>query len=124
MFEDFEVVHSYSRKQAIEDGVLVDLSPIAREAGFRFPVAMTQAAWYECMEVPKGAIGQTAIARLHDVLWLLHCAIKREKSGDTIFFKVTIDNGDRGTVTHTLKSICHGGDDLEPVLTILLPSED
>lgn len=43
--EGFEVIHAYTRAQAIEDGVLVDLSDLAREAGFRFPVAVTLGVW-------------------------------------------------------------------------------
>lgn len=41
----FEVVSTYTRAQALEDGVLVDLSSLAREAGFRWPLAVTQAVW-------------------------------------------------------------------------------
>ena len=37
-----EVISSYSRAQAIEDGVLVDVSSVARAAGIKFPVAMTR----------------------------------------------------------------------------------
>ena len=33
-----KTIHSYSQKQAIEDGVLVDVSDMARELGFRFPL--------------------------------------------------------------------------------------
>lgn len=43
--EKFEVIHAYTRAQAIEDGVLVDLSGLASEAGFRWPLAVTQAVW-------------------------------------------------------------------------------
>lgn len=39
------VIHSYSRAQAIEDGVLVDVSSMAKEAGFIWPVAVTAAVW-------------------------------------------------------------------------------
>lgn len=35
------VIHTYTRAQAIEDGVLIDVSEMAREAGFRWPVAVT-----------------------------------------------------------------------------------
>ena len=34
-----EVVYSYSRAQALADGVLIDVSDTAREAGFRWPVS-------------------------------------------------------------------------------------
>ena len=42
LFEDAEVIHRYTRKQAIEDGILVDLSEIAGEAGIKYPVAVTR----------------------------------------------------------------------------------
>ncbi|MFH1914417.1 MAG: hypothetical protein ABIK45_09120 [Pseudomonadota bacterium] len=32
-FEDFEMIYSYSRKQAIEDGVLLDVTDQAWETG-------------------------------------------------------------------------------------------
>ena len=37
------VISCYSRAQAIEDGVLVDVTNMAREAGFKWPVALTHA---------------------------------------------------------------------------------
>ena len=36
---DRMAIYSYSRQQAIDDGVLVDITEMAQEAGFRFPVA-------------------------------------------------------------------------------------
>ena len=45
-----EVISSYTRTQAIDDGMLVDVSHMAREAGFSFPVALTRAAWSDCVE--------------------------------------------------------------------------
>ena len=39
-----DVVSSYTRTQAIADGVLVDVKALARDAGFRHPVAMTAGA--------------------------------------------------------------------------------
>ena len=43
------VVASYSRAQAIEDGVLIDVTAMAREAGFKWPVALTHTAWCDCV---------------------------------------------------------------------------
>ena len=37
----FTLIHSYTRKQAIEDGVLVDVTETAKARGFVVPVAMT-----------------------------------------------------------------------------------
>ena len=39
------VIFAYTRAQAIEDGILVDVSETAREAGFRIPVAITRTVW-------------------------------------------------------------------------------
>ena len=36
------VLSVYTRAQAIEDGILVDVSETAREAGFKIPVAVTR----------------------------------------------------------------------------------
>src|SRR3990172_13277670 len=35
------VIYSYSRADAINDGVLVDVSTLAKEAGIKYPVAVT-----------------------------------------------------------------------------------
>ena len=49
-----DVISSYGRAQAIEDGVLVDLMQpetvgAVKEAGFRYPVAMTVAAFSDAI---------------------------------------------------------------------------
>ena len=40
-----DVIYQYTRAQAIEDGVLIDVSETAREAGITFPTAVTAAVW-------------------------------------------------------------------------------
>ena len=40
-----EIICSYTRAQAIKDGVLIDVSEAAKEAGFKIPVAMTDTVW-------------------------------------------------------------------------------
>lgn len=44
-WDDAEVTCTYSRAQALEDGVLVDVSETAREAGIKLPVALTATVW-------------------------------------------------------------------------------
>jgi hypothetical protein len=44
VFEEADLIHRYTRADALRDGVLVDVSATAREAGFRWPVALTRAA--------------------------------------------------------------------------------
>src|SRR5260370_33326576 len=88
-----EVISSYSRAQAIEDGVLVDLmqgelASLVREAGFKFPIAMTTAAFELAVwpiaeedgsyDTLRGAANkwleskcQGTNGRLWEVLWIL-----------------------------------------------------
>jgi hypothetical protein len=48
-----EVIFSYTRAQAIADRVLIDVTPTALEAGFRFPVAMTAALMAAVETIPQ-----------------------------------------------------------------------
>ena len=127
MWEDAEIISEYSRAQAIEDGVLVDVSTVAKEAGIKFPVAVTNGVWGECVEVPAGIIGQDESGRLWDVLWLLWCAIKATPKGqDTIKFVVHVrkDNKERTPPLVKLWARCGPGDNGEPVITVMLEGED
>jgi hypothetical protein len=63
-------IFTYSRAQAIRDGVLIDVSATAREAGIRYPVALTRAVWDAHVAVAPGVIGQDEAGRLWDVLWM------------------------------------------------------
>lgn len=71
------LVISSSRKDALEDGVLIDVSETAREAGFRFPVALSAAAWATSVEIPAGVTCQDEAGRLWDVLTMLRHAARR-----------------------------------------------
>ena len=42
---EWDVICTYTRAQAIEDGYLVDVTETAKEAGIRYPVALTRAVW-------------------------------------------------------------------------------
>lgn len=125
-----EPVYAYTRAQALEDGVLVDVSDLAEEAGFRYPVAMTRAAWVDCVEWSDGdsekQVCQDETARLWDVLWLAaHAA--RQSSGDHLTFRVHRVPRDGHSIQPDLVSLqmlIGPGDRGEPVMTILLPGED
>jgi hypothetical protein len=40
MFESADLIHRYSCADALRDGVLIDATPVAREAGIRFRAAL------------------------------------------------------------------------------------
>lgn len=122
------VISSYSRAQAIEDGVLVDVSSVAREAGFKSPVAMTAAAWEKCVTIPPGVTAQDESGRLWDVIWMLHCAIKRSSGGTRKDFELYVRNRNTDRLTRRdmvqLYALCGPGDNGAPVITIMLLGED
>jgi len=128
-FDGAEVISSYSRAQAIEDGVLVDVSEMAREAGIRYPVALTRAVWESCVAVPTRADGspvpcQDERGRLWDVVCMTRFAIRLAPAGRDVLavrLKVRQRAGSRNV---TLKAVCGPGDEAEPVMTIMLPEED
>jgi hypothetical protein len=76
MFENFEMIHRYSRADAIRDGVLIDVSATAREAGIPWPVALTRVAWERCVAVPPDVECQDEAGRLWDVLRMLTLATR------------------------------------------------
>src|SRR5215831_3962829 len=115
MFDESDLIHRYTRADAIRDGVLIDVSAVAREAGIRYPVALTRAVWERCVTVPPGVVCQDEAGRLWDVLFLLRCAIGRSDGGALIHFGVHVRNDNReGTppLVH-LKATCGPGDEGE-----------
>jgi hypothetical protein len=121
---EWDVVYSYSRAQAIADGILVDVGDTAREAGISYPVAMTRAVWEKCVALPVDHAGQDEAGRLWDVCWMFRCAA-RQCPGDRLSFDLYVRNCERDTVDLvTLKAVCGPGDTLAPVITIMLPDED
>ena len=126
MFENADLIHRYTRAQAIEDGVLIDVSAVAREAGLRYPVALTCGAWARCVAVPPGVECQDEAGRLWDVLFLLRLAIGRSDGGPEVRFGVHVrdDNREGTPPLVRLKALCGPGDDGEPVITVMLPEED
>src|ERR1700739_616105 len=110
MFDDANLIHPYSRKQDVEDGTLIDVTPAAREAGITFPVALTAAAWARCVAVPPGVACQDEGGRLWDVLTMFRFAARRA-AGDSLSFALHVRNSNRrGTPPLVrLKAVCGPG---------------
>jgi len=132
MTETFgEVIFSYSRAQALADGVLVDAGEMAQEAGFKFPVALTQRLHAEVLTPDPRAIGQSYEGRLWDALHMLRMAIagrlpKRtysEGAGQATEYQCYFIMKRAQRRLMTLKAVCGPGDNMEPVITLMLPSE-
>jgi len=125
MFTEDDLISVYTRAQAIEDGVLVDVSEMAREAGFKWPVAVTAEVWATIENIPPKLQGaQDVQGRLWDVLTMLKLASRR--GGTEIRYKLIMDRNENGHRLRylTLKALSVPGDDAEPVITVMLPHQD
>jgi hypothetical protein len=127
-----EVVSTYTRAEALADGVLLDAGPASREAGFRWPVALTAAAWFDSVEWTEDdsvrQIHQDLSERLWDVLYMASHAIRKSiEPSDALQFKlyrVPRDGCSMEAKLVALKLVVGPGDHGEPVITILLPDEN
>ena len=133
--QDFfgEVIHSYSRAEALEDGVLVDASKTASEAGFVFPVALTAGVWADINDIPDAKQGiQDVEGRLWDLLFSAAQRCKavheppssgnRQDEADGLPFDLIMHVG--SAPYYKAKVHLGPGDEMEPVITILRPDED
>lgn len=124
------VIHRYTRAQAIADGVLIDVTPTAREAGFVHPVALTAAAWADTVAWTRDNDEfQDEAGRLWDVLTMARITVRGTGTAgqDRIDFRVLrIPNTPRATRPRLTDLVIHigPGDDGEPVLTVMTPTED
>ena len=115
------IIFSYTRKQAIEDGVLVDVTELARLEGFRLHTAMTATLYGEAVRMPAGAKPPEGVEVNPEtaIRWLLkrlHLAIKTLAPNED---RVNIRMGDI-----EFWALCGPGDEGEPVLTVMLQGED
>jgi hypothetical protein len=117
---------TYSRAEALADGVLIDVTTTAIHAGFRYPVALTASVWSKYVRVPEGLEGQDETARLWDVVWMLRHGISRQRTDATeLTFQFYVRNAnDRLPELVTLKAVCGPGDNGEPCVTVMLLDED
>jgi hypothetical protein len=127
LFGDVIIDH-YSRAQALEDGFLIDVSEMAREAGFRCPVALTQEAWGNCVawDDENDAL-QDEEGRLWDVLYLASLTARKLDAGRhrATFELLRIPNT-KGALQPKLTKLVisrEGGDAGETVFTIMKPCE-
>lgn len=127
-FTDADVIHAYSRNEAIRDGMLKAVpDAVASEAGFKVPVALTVDAWTTAVTMTEAskAAGCDEAGRLWDVLWMLRVQIAvADLDTDRIQFQVLVI-GDRAKAD-PVDLVAHigPGDDAAPVMTIMCPGED
>ena len=127
LFQDAEIIHTYTRAQALADGVLVDVSAQAKEAGFKIPVSLTAAVWADCIfwDQDREGAHQDEAGRLWDLLYLAALEARRRRNAQVVPFGV-LRVPHRGSRPELVQITMHigPGDNAEPVITIMQPGED
>jgi hypothetical protein len=118
----------------LAEGHLVDVSEAASKAGFHWPVAMTRASFEDCVawseQDTARQIFQSSQTRLQSVLFMAYasCAGSRPASpaGSLSFdlLRIPRDGKSRHARRIHLRLVAGRAGHGEPVLTILLPTEN
>ena len=123
-----EPIHTYTRAEALADGVLFDVTETAREAGFKVPVALSAQVWADVNDLSGPYVsrdpGQCPEGRLWDLLFMAaHAARRRENRNASTFVYALIMPVGAG---NNYRAKCHigPGDEDEVVVTIMGPEED
>ena len=121
------VIYSYTRSQAVADGMQVEVSKVAQEAGIRFPVFLTRAVFDSFVTVPPGVTAQDEAGRLWDVVWMLRFAIRKAQTGQArLPFALYVRNDNHRPRLVKLVAMCGPLDIDHPVaaITVMLPDEE
>lgn len=129
------VVDAYTRADALADGTLVAVpEAVAREAGITVPVALTRAAWEDCVawddaDNRRKGTPNDEDGRLWDVLFMTKQTIRRNRYRITDrarvqLYRVPRPGRARSPRLVELVAVIGPGDQGEPVMTLMQPGED
>ena len=121
------VIYAYSRSQAVADGVQVDVTKTAQEAGIKFPMFLTRAVFDNYVAVPPDVSGQDEAGRLWDLIWMARFAILRSHGHtDRLPVALYVRNDNHRAKLVKLIATCSALDidDPQPALTLMMPNED
>ena len=121
------VIYSYTRSQAVADGVQVEVTKTAKEAGISFPVFLTRTVFDAYVAVPPDVQGQDEAGRLWDIVWMLRFAILRSRSHtDRVPVALYVRNDNQRAKLVKLIALCGplDMDDPQPAITVSMPDED
>ena len=124
--EETNIISCYTRQNAIDDGIFVDVSEVAKEAGFKIPVAITTNLYHTYIKPSEEAknYGQDEQGRLWDVLWLLR--VEARKTRDSFLkYKVRFQDSPSKKKDVTVWAVCEATSptDPSPAINIMLPED-
>ena len=113
------LIYSYSRADALRDGVLVDVSERAKRAGIKYPTACTAGVWALIDCLPESdtdtLAGIVRDVRAEEVLRVMLAAIRQAHGTDRVAFEA---------LGAALWAQCGPGDTAAPVITVMREGED
>ncbi len=127
-----DIISSYSRAEAIADGVLIDamtgvFESVSRQH-YKYPVAMTSGVFAIIDHAVKAKKYCNDYAGVwHDILHMAkHGRDIAGGTGKEIVVYIQRFNADPflTQIRETFHILCGPGDNAEPVLTVMLPNED
>lgn len=141
---DLETIYAYTRAQAIDDGVLVDITSLSKKFGCKYPVAVTTAVYerYLVGAIPGLDEGSLSDVKVAALMASMLRATREQPPTDTLtfgFIAAIHDGGNWLTSERVVSNPmfprshfrlaavvahCGPGDDGKPVITIMLPGED
>lgn len=131
IFDETEIIHTYTRAEAIRDGELIDVTEEASHdkgflGGFAVPVAMTRALYAALETIPESVRGlQDVRGRVHDVLFVGAMALRKAQRRNTnaARFSVVVTTEANPGQPLELWIVASLGDGGEPVVTIGYPED-
>lgn len=126
LFDNDDIIYEYSRDQAIDDGVLIDVSDTAKEVGIKCPIAITDNLYHQYIEPSDELkeIGQDVNGRLWDTLWILKLSLKKTQDRYLFFHVLYIVDSKLPPKKIKLKAVIDIYPTEQIVITIMLPEED
>ena len=121
------VIYAYTRSQAVADGVQIDVTKTAQEAGIKFPMFLTRAVFDNYVAVPPDVAGQDEAGRLWDLVWMTRFAILRSHGHtDRLPVALYVRNDNHRAKLVKLIATCSALDinDPQPALTLMMADED
>ena len=116
--EQDNIIFAYTRQQAIEDGIFVDVSEVARTIGFVIPVALTSSLYYAYI---KKQDEQETARRLDAFLLTIYNQIQKRKDDNFLKAKVRFDKDKETEVWTVVEGI--SPTDPNPAMNIMLPED-
>lgn len=120
--DDNDLIFSYSRKEAIEDGTLVDITAIAGTCGFRLNTCITEAIYNTLCNKTVNCEGIDKNIRymLREVYAFIQA--NKHKQSDRLDVPLRLPGSEKER--DVLRVVVGPGDDEKPVLTICYQGEE